>query len=245
MNKTTVDITTPDGVADAYLVLPDGDGPFPGVLLYPDAFSLRPRIYEMAERIAEHGYAVLAPNLLYRGKRAPLFDGSLQTPEAREAAIATIMPLVMALNTPEILSDTKAYLDFFSAYETGPVAITGYCMGGTNAFKAIAAYPDRIRAVASFHGGRLVTDQPDSPHLAVGAITGELYFGHADKDHSITAEQIAVLEQALDEAGVTYTSEIYDGASHGYTMTDTSAYDEAGEKRHWENLFALLERTLK
>jgi carboxymethylenebutenolidase len=99
-----------------------------------------------------------------------------------------------------------------------------------------------VKAVGSFHGGRLATDEPDSPHLAVGGITGELYFGHADQDHAMTAEQIKTLEAALDEAGVRYTSEVYEGAPHGYTMTDTAAYHEEGERRHWENLFALLER---
>ncbi|MFI5932368.1 dienelactone hydrolase family protein [Actinoplanes sp. NPDC051494] len=239
MNKTTVDITTEDGVADAYFVQPDGDGPFPGVLLFPDAFGLRPRIFEMADRIAAEGYAVLAPNLLYRGGLPRVDMGQLATPEGRESVIGAIMPHVMALDTPKIVADTKAYLDFL---DRDPVVVFGYCMGGTNAFKAIAAYPERIKAIGSFHGGRLVTDAPDSPHLAAGAITGELYFGHADKDHSITDEQIAVLEETLDKAGVTYTSEIYEGAPHGFTMTDTSAYQEAGEARHWENLFALLER---
>jgi len=123
------------------------------------------------------------------------------------------------------------------------VVITGYCMGGTNALRVIEALPDRVKAIASFHGGRLATDQPDSPHLSVGNITGEVYFGHADQDHSMDADQIKLLESALDEAGVTYTSEVYEGADHGFTMTDTPAYHAAGEQRHWENLFALLERT--
>ena len=246
MDKTTVDITTEDGVADAYLVRPDGDGPFPGVLLFPDAFSLRPRIEEMAVRIAERGYAVLAPNLLYRGGRCPLVNlDRLADPAAREEVFGTVMPLVMALDTDKIVRDTKAYLDFFAAQDRvapGPVVATGYCMGGTNAVKAIEAYPDRIKGVASFHGGRLVNDQPDSPHLRVGAVTGELYFAHADHDHSMNAEQIATLEAALDKAGVRYTSEVYEGAPHGFTMSDTAAYDEAAEKRHWENLFAFLDR---
>jgi carboxymethylenebutenolidase len=245
MEKSNVDIPTQDGVADAYLVVPDGDGPFPGVMLFPDAFGLRPRIFEMAERIAERGYAVLAPNLLYRAGRAPLIEGELSSPEGREKMIKEVFPFVIALDTGKILADTTAYLDFFAAQpgvDAGPVVITGYCMGGMNAFKAIGAYPDRIKAVASFHGGRLATDQPDSPHLNVAGITGELYFGHADNDQSMNAEHIAALEKALDEAGVTYTSEVYEGAPHGYTMTDTAMYHEAGEKRHWENLFGLLDR---
>ncbi|PRY29010.1 carboxymethylenebutenolidase [Pseudosporangium ferrugineum] len=241
-----MDITTEDGVADAYLVRPEGDGPFPGVLLFPDAFSLRPRIYEMADRIAGRGYAVLAPNLLYRGGRAPLVDmAAAGTPEGRDAVFGKVMPLVLGLDTDKITRDARAYLDFLAAQDAvadGPVVATGYCMGGTNAVKAMAAHPDRIKGVTSFHGGRLVTDQPDSPHLRVGAVTGELYFAHADQDHSMNAEHIATLEAALDAAGVKYTSEVYEGAPHGFTMTDTAAYQEAGEKRHWVKLFDFLDR---
>jgi carboxymethylenebutenolidase len=246
MHKTTVDITTDDGVADAYLVRPDGEGPWPAVLLFMDAFGLRPRIEEMATRIAERGYVVLAPNILYRGGRSPLVDlSALSDPAARESIIGKVVPMIMALDTDRIVRDTQAYLDFLAAQDgvaPGPVVATGYCMGGTNAVKAIEAYPDRIKGVASFHGGRLVTDQPDSPHLKVGAVTGELYFAHADNDHSMNAEQIATLEAALDKAGVRYTSEVYEGAPHGFTMSDTAAYNEAAEKRHWENLFAFLDR---
>jgi carboxymethylenebutenolidase len=245
MRKGMVDVATPDGVADSYLVVPDGGGP--GVLLYMDAFGLRPRIEEMADRIAARGYSVLAPNLLYRGGRAPLFDLSdLGDPDKRGALFGQIMPLMTALTPETITRDATAYLDFLAAQdgvEAGPVVITGYCMGGLNALRVIEALPDRVKAIASFHGGRLATDQPDSPHLLVGNITGEVYFGHADHDHTMNADQITLLETALEQAGVTYTSEVYEGADHGFTMTDTAAYNETGEKRHWENLFALLERT--
>jgi carboxymethylenebutenolidase len=246
MRKTMVDVPTGDGVADSYLVVPDGDGPHPGVLIFMDAFGLRPRLEEMAERIAGRGYAVLVPNILYRGGRAPLVDmAGLRDPETRGRMFGQIMPLIQGLTTELLAGDTRAYLDFFAAQDgvdPGPVVIVGYCMGGTNALRAIEAYPDRIKAVASFHGGRLATDQPDSPHLGVGSITGEAYFGHADNDGSMTKEQIETLEAALDKAGVTYTSEVYEGAPHGFTMSDTAMYNEAGEQRHWVNLFALLDR---
>jgi carboxymethylenebutenolidase len=244
MRKDMVDVPTEDGVADSYLVVPDGSSP--GVLLFMDAFGLRPRIEQMAENIAARGYAVLAPNLLYRGGRAPLFDMSgLDDPDRRNALFGQIMPLIGALDTAAITRDAAKYIDFLTAQdgvEAGPVVITGYCMGGTNALRVIEALPDRVKAAASFHGGRLATDQPDSPHLGVGSITGEVYFGHADNDHSMTADQIKTLEAALDEAGVTYRSEVYEGAAHGFTMSDTAAYNAAAEQRHWENLFALLER---
>jgi carboxymethylenebutenolidase len=246
MRKTMVDVPTDDGTADAYLVRPDGDGPYAGVLMFQDGFGLRPRLTEMADRIAERGYAVLVPNLFYRSGRAPLIDTSgLKDPERRAEAIEQIMALARGLAPGAISRDTASYLDFFAAQDgvdPGPVAAVGYCMGGTNALLAIEAYPGRIKAAASFHGGRLATDQPDSPHLRVGEITGEVYFGHADNDASMTGEQIEILEAALDAAGVPYRSEVYEGAPHGFTMSDTSSYHEAAEQRHWTNLFELLDR---
>jgi len=245
MRKEMVEVPTEDGVADAYLVVPDGGGP--GVILFMDAFGLRPRLEEMAETIAARGYAVLVPNLLYRGGPRPKIDmADLADPDKRGAIFGQIMPLIIALDTAAISRDAAKHIDFLSAQdgvEAGPVVITGYCMGGMNALRVIETLPDRVKAIASFHGGNLVTDQPESPHLAVGSITGEVYFGHADNDQSMSADQIKVLEAALDEAGVTYNSELYEGAAHGYTMSDTAAYNAAGEQRHWENLFALLERT--
>ncbi|MEV4495607.1 dienelactone hydrolase family protein [Micromonospora arborensis] len=248
MQTTTVDIRTDDGVADASLTRPEGNGPFPAVLLFMDAFGPRPRLVEMAERIAAQGYLVLTPHLFYRAGRAPLFDLSqLGEPDQRGALFEKIMPMIGAL-TPDVISrDTAAYLDFLAARDDvrpGPVVITGYCMGGTNALRAIEAHPDRIAAIASFHGGRIVTDTPDSPHLGVDSITGEVYFGHADQDQSMTPEQIATLEKALDAAGVRYRSEVYEGAHHGFTMADTPMYHEQATERHWVALFDLLNRTL-
>jgi carboxymethylenebutenolidase len=243
-----VEIATDDGVADAYLAVPDGAEPHPGVLMYQDAFGIRPRLVEMADRIAERGYAVLVPNLLYRGGPAPQFELSrLRRPEWRERIFEKIFPFVLALDAGRITRDTKAYLDFFAAQPgvaPGPVAIVGYCMGGMNALRAIEAYPDRITALASFHAGRLVTGAPDSPHLAVHNITGEAYFAHADNDRNMTPEDIRVLEITMHMADVKYRSEVYEGAQHGFTMADTPAYQEAGEQRHWVNLFELLDRTL-
>jgi carboxymethylenebutenolidase len=213
-----------------------------------DAFGLRPRIEEMAARIAERGYAVLAPNILYRGGRSPLVDpAELADPERRGAAFGRLMPMIQGLTADRIAADTGSYLDFFAAQDrvaAGPVVVVGYCMGGTNALRAIEAYPDRIAGLASFHAGRVVTDQPDSPHAGVGAITGEAYFAHADNDQSMSADQIKALEAELDAAGVSYTSEVYGGAPHGFTMADTASHHEAAEQRHWENLFALLGRVL-
>jgi carboxymethylenebutenolidase len=226
-----VDVPAADGIADSYLVVPEGDGPFPVVLLFEDAFGLRPRLFEMAERIAaEKGYAVFAPNILYRGGRCPQIDmADLADPDKRGEIFGKIMPFVQQLTAATIAADTQSYLDYLAALpevDTDRVVVIGYCMGGTNALRAIEAYPDRIKAVATFHAGN----------------TGEAYFAHADQDHAMSADQIKVLEAALDEAGVRYTSELYEGAPHGFTMSDTAAYHAEGERRHWENLFALLDR---
>jgi carboxymethylenebutenolidase len=155
--------------------------------------------------------------------------------------------MMQQLDTAAITRDTRGYLDFLAAEDgvaAGPDAIVGYCMGGLNALKAIAAFPERIVALASFHGSRLATEAPDSPHLQVGRIKGAVYFAHADQDHSMPQEQIDRLEAALETAGVRFRSEIYPGAQHGFTMADTAAYSAEAEQRHWENLFDLLDTTL-
>ena len=245
MESTTVEVRTPDGIADAYLTRPDGDGDLPGVLFVVDAYGLRPRIEEMADRVADQGYVVLAPNVFYRGGRAPVVPMPDHTdPDSHREFMSAVRPLMNEL-TPEVTArDSAAYLDFLSARATGPVGITGYCMGGRYGWRVAAAHPNRVGALGSFHGGGFVTDAPDSPHRSADRLEAELYFGHADQDPSMTPEQIGVLEQALDSAGVTYRSEVYEGALHGYTMSDTAVYNEAAAERHFRELFALLQRTL-
>lgn len=244
MSSGTIDIKTPDGVADAYLTRPDDGERHPGVLLIIDAFGLRPQIEQMADRIAADGFAVLAPNVFYRGGRAPVFEMPDLESADRQALMAKIRPLMDALTPEVVVSDGRAYLDALETYATGPVAITGYCMGVRVGWRIAAAYPDRVAALAGFHGGGLVTDDPESPHLSASSLSAELYLGHADQDGSMTPEHIAELERALDAADVTYRSELYEGAMHGYTMADTPVYNEAAAERHFESLFALLDRTV-
>jgi carboxymethylenebutenolidase len=245
MESSTVDITTADGVADAYLAGPD-TGARPGVLLVMDAFGLRPTIDELADRVAADGYVVLAPNVFYRAGRSPVLAvPDLTDPEQRKGFFQSVQPLMEQLTPERLAADGAAYLDYLGDVASpGPVAITGYCMGGRVGWWIAAAHPDRVAALAAFHPGRLVTDAPDSPHRSAGDLEGELYFGFADQDPSMTAEQIATLERSLQEAGARYRSEIYDGARHGYTMADTAAFDEAARERHFRELRALLERTL-
>jgi carboxymethylenebutenolidase len=245
MSSEMIDITTEDGVADAYLARPD-DERRPGVLFVMDAYGLRPQIERMADRIASQGYVVLAPNVFYRAGRAPVLslDG-LSDPARHGALFDQIRPLMSELTPERIVSDGEAYLDRLEELARGPVALTGYCMGGRVAWRIAAAYPDRVAALAGFHVGGLVTDDDDSPHLRAGSLTAEVYLAFADKDRSATPEQIAELERALDAAGVTYRAEVYAGAAHGYTMADTPAYDEAAAERHYDALLALIRRRLR
>jgi carboxymethylenebutenolidase len=245
MSSEMVDIQTSDGVADAYLAKPEADGDYPGVLLVIDAFGLRDQIKTMADRIASKGYVVLAPNLFYRTGRAPAFElPDMSTPEGRQQMMTKVMPLIVALTDELMVSDAAAYLGLLEQASHGPVAITGYCMGGRIGWTIAAAYPERVAALGAFHTGRLVTEDENSPHLAADNVKAELYFGFADNDASATPEQIATLESALQAADATYRAEIYEGAPHGYTMNDTAAYNEAAAERHYVELFSLLNRTL-
>ncbi len=246
MNGETVNISTQDGVADAYLSRPPGrDGSRPGVLFIIDAFGLRPRIEEMVDRVAARGFVVLAPNVLYRASRASTMEvPDLHDPAQRDPFFAWLKPAMAELTPERIASDGGAYLDYLGEVATPPFAITGYCMGGRIGWWIAAAYPERVAALAAFHTGGLVSGAKDSPHLRAGAISAELYLGHADNDQSMTPEHVATLEQALEEAEVRFRSELYEGAAHGYTMSDTAAYDEAAAERHFSELFALLDRTI-
>ncbi|MET8538812.1 dienelactone hydrolase family protein [Streptomyces sp. NPDC005065] len=245
---TSVDIPTQDGVADAYLTHPDDSSPHPAVLLYMDAFGLRPHLKKMADRLARAGYTVLAPNVFYRHGRAPVVElPDVIDPVRRPEIFERLGPIMNSLTPDLAMRDADAYLRWLTACPLttdGPVGITGYCMGARLALRTAGTYPERVAAVAGFHGGRLATDSPDSPHLLADRITAELYFGHADQDPSLPPEQINRLDEALTAAGVRHHSEIYPGAHHGFTQADTAAYDSTADKRHWTALLALLDRAL-
>ncbi|MFE2374404.1 dienelactone hydrolase family protein [Streptomyces sp. NPDC059398] len=248
VRSSTVEIPTQDGTADAYFVHPDDDGRHPAVLLYQDAFGPRPALNAMADRLAAEGYAVLVPNVFYRQGPAPV----VPLPEHidhdnRGPLIAGVMPLMQGLTPDLVVSDAHAYLGWLAdcpQATDGPVGITGYCMGARLALYTAGSYPDRVAALGGFHGGRLATDQPDSPHLAAATMTAEVYFGHADQDASMPPEQQELLEKTLTEAGVTHRCEVYQGAGHGYTQSDTSDFDSEATERHWTALLDLFGRTL-
>jgi carboxymethylenebutenolidase len=248
LHTSTVDIQTRDGVADGFVAAPDDGAQHPGVLFYMDAIGLRPRLEEMAERLAEQGYVVLVPNVFYRHGPAPLIDTSnLKDPEARAGTFSTLMPMIEALTPDKALSDADAYFDFLRTHpqvSAGPIGVTGYCMGGALALRTAAHRPRDVAAVAAFHPGRLVTDAADSPHRVAAGIRGEVYVASADGDQGMPPEHQQQLDEALTAAAVRHTCVQYDGARHGFTMSDTAVYDEAATERHWEALTDLFGRNL-
>jgi carboxymethylenebutenolidase len=244
------EISTPDGICEAHLAVPTDGGKYPGVLYLMDAFGVRPVIDEWIERIAGEGYAVLAPNLFYRNKRIPIIEDmtDAMSPDRRGALFQTLMPMMGALTSENLARDGKAYLDTLASQpETaeGLVGLTGYCLGARVAIKIAAAHPDQVAAVAGFHGGNLVTNAEDSPHLAAANVKAEVYMAYADNDQGATEEQQEKLAEALASAGVKHTYEVYKDAPHGYTMRDTAAYREAAAERHFVKLIDLLNRCLK
>ncbi|MFJ3789956.1 dienelactone hydrolase family protein [Kitasatospora sp. NPDC090091] len=248
---TSVDITTSDGTADAYLVRPDDGLAHPGVLFYMSAFGIRPALRAMADRIAAGGYTVLMPNVLYRHGRTPIIElpepPAPIDPAADPTLFRRLSPMIEALTPERFTRDADAYLRRLAdspLVTDGPVGITGYCLGAGLALRTAGAFPDRVAAAAGFHGSYLATDSPDSPHLVAERVTAELYFGHADQDRSLPAEEIDRFAAALAAAGVKHTCEVYEGARHGFTQTDTVPYHPEGDARHWDALFELLGRTL-
>ena len=244
MTSSIIEVPTADGVADCYLATTD-DGPAgPPVLFIIDAIGLRDRTKEMADRIAAAGYTVLAPNIFYRGGRAPLWPTPNLADEAdRDRFMATLGPLAAALTPSAVAADGAAYLGRLAELSDGPVAITGYCMGGRIGWTIAAEHPERVRVLAGFHTGQMVTDSDDSPHLLSPQVSAEVYWGHADNDRSMTPENIATLDRAMGDSGVRHTTEVYENAAHGYTMSDMGAYDSAACERHFDALFSLLGRT--
>jgi carboxymethylenebutenolidase len=247
--REQVEIKTPDGRCDAYLSRPDLPGEYPGVLMFMDGIGIRETLLAKADQLAELGFVVLLPNVFYRTAPAPILDfDRLLKPEHRPELMAAIMPLISGYTPASAALDDAALIAYLrrspEVRNTGGLGAVGYCMGGALAVRVAAAHPDEVRVVASFHGGNLAPDSPDGAHRLLGRVRAELYFGHAENDHSMPAEQIARLEQSLREHGLAYRSEIYSGAAHGYTMVDIAAYNPAALERHWRVLAELLPRTL-
>ena len=242
MPRLEVTINTRDGICPASIFTPAGiAGPWPAVIFLMDGFGIRPVMWEMGQRLADGGYLVLLPDLYYRmGTYPPIVPSEfLQDPNFREK----LTKFVSSLDRDRKISDTGAFIEFLSArpdVKGGRFGATGYCMGGNFALTGAGAYPERFAAVASFHGGGLATDKPDSPHLFVQNITGRVYVAGAVEDSSFTEEQKERLEKALTDAGVRHLIETYPGARHGFAVPDLPVLNPAAAERHWAALFGLL-----
>lgn len=236
VTESDVTVTTPDGAADCYFVHP-ASGTAPGVLLWPDIFGLRPSMRQMAKRLAESGYSVLVVNPFYRAKKAPTAEAGAATP------IQQVMPLAQGLNETTHMTDAKAFIGWLD--KQGPVAknrkmgTQGYCMGGPIAFRTAAAMPDRVGAVASFHGGGLVRDTPSSPHLQAAKTKAQFLVAIAANDDQRAPEDKNVLKETFAKANLAAEIEVYTGAAHGWCPPDSRVYNEPQAEKAWSRLLAL------
>ena len=247
-----VEITTPDGTADAAYIHPR-TGAYAGVLIWTDAFGLRPSFRAMARRLAADGYSVLVPNPFYRVERAPSFpDASTVIFQEVGARLGSLMGSITAADAAE--RDASAYIPFLDAQPqvdtSKKIGTQGYCMGGPLIVRTAAAFPDRIGAAASFHGGGLVTANPNSPHLLAPSIQARMYFGIASNDDATQPAAKDVLRETFADAGVVAEIEVYSDAQHGWCVTDMPAqggppiYNEVDAERAWGKLLELYEEAL-
>ena len=248
MPRTDVNVPTPDGECPAIVITPEGDGPWPAVILYMDDGGVRASMVTMAGRLAAMGYVAFLPEMYYRSGPYEPFDMATLFGDADERQ--RLFGMIASLNTASVVSDAGAFLEYLSTLPevagtkgSMKVGTTGYCMGGRLSLVSAAHHPDSIVAAASFHGGHLVTDAPDSPHRLVDRITGRVYVAGAENDASFTADDAAALDDALTAAGVEHTVEFYP-AGHGFAVPDNPTFDEATAERHWQALDDLYAATL-
>jgi carboxymethylenebutenolidase len=233
MPNITDTVTTADGSAPVRLFTPEGQGPWPGIVMIPDAGGTRQTFFDMAARLADLGYAVLLPDVYYRqGNWAP-FD--MKTAFSDDSERKRLMSFAGSISPDDWASDANAYFDYLATrleVSGSTFGITGYCMGGRASLIVAGRVPERVAAATSFHGGGLVTDGSDSPHLKADQIQAEVYVGGAENDGSFTDDHAEQLEKALTAAGVRHTIETYP-AAHGYAVPDNRSYDADAAERHW------------
>ncbi len=244
-NGTSVNIRTRDGIADCYLFHPADQGPWQAVILYMDALGIRPEFFDMARRLADGGYYVLLPNLFYRTPDFVPFEGSADLTQEGPGR-DRLMAAIRSVSNGMIMQDTAAFLDFLGRQPrvSGKVGCVGYCMSGPFALSAAGTFPDRVAAAASIHGSNLATQRPDSPHLLAKKIRGELYIAVAELDTGFSTEEKKRLEEALKNAGVRHTLEVYPGTLHGFAVKNRPVYDRAASERHWERILRLFRENL-
>jgi carboxymethylenebutenolidase len=243
--EAEVNIKTPDGTADCYFVHPSA-GAHAGVVVWPDILGLRPAFRQMGKRLAEAGYSVLVVNPFYRGKKAPVVPEGASF--ANEAVRNSVMPLAQALNATTHMTDAKAFVAWLdtqpSVSKTRKIGTTGYCMGGPIVMRTAAAVPDRVGAGASFHGGGLVTQAADSPHLLVPQMKAQFLFAVAENDDMRDPEAKNVLRDTYAKAKLPAEIEVYAGAAHGWCPPDSQVYNQAQAEKAWSRLLVLFGRAL-
>jgi carboxymethylenebutenolidase len=242
MSGARVDLTTADGLMDSYTFQPSGAGTWPAVIVYMDAFGIRPNLDSMAQRLADAGYVVIVPNLYYRSGTFPPLDAR-KVAAGDDAERTRFRSMIDSIDNTKIMGDTEAILAYLAsapAVKQAQVGAVGYCMGGGFAISALGQFPDRVAVAASFHGGSLATDKADSPHRLAAQMRGTLYVGVAGIDPGFPRDQQDRLEAALRDAGVDYTLETYEGARHGFAVTGHMVYDRDASERHWNTLLNLL-----
>ena len=241
VTDSEVTVKTPDGTADCYFVHP-ASGTAAAVLMWPDIFGLRPAFRQMGKRLAESGYAVLVVNPFYRTKKAPTAENGSATP------IPQLMPLAQGLNETTQMTDAKAFIAWLdqqaSVAKNRKVGTQGYCMGGPIAFRTAAAVPDRVGAVASFHGGGLVTNTPNSPHLQAAKTKAQFLIEIAENDDARSPEEKNVLKETFGKANLPAEIEVYAGAAHGWCPPDSRVYNEPQAEKAWSRLLALYGKAL-
>jgi carboxymethylenebutenolidase len=241
VTESDVNVTTQDGVADCYFVHP-ASGTAPGVLVWPDIFGLRPAFRQMGKRLAQSGYSVLVVNPFYRKKKAPTADAGTATP------MEQLRPLSQSLNETTHMADAKAFISWLdqqaSVAKNRKMGVQGYCMGGPIAFRTAAAVPDRIGAVGSFHGGGLVTDKPNSPHLQAAKSKAQFLIAIAENDDQRAPNDKNVLKETFAKANLTAEIEVYSGAAHGWCPPDSRVYNEPQAEKAWSRLLALYGKAL-
>jgi carboxymethylenebutenolidase len=245
MSVERIDLKSEDGVLDLHVFTPEtGDGPWPAVLLYMDAFGIRPELAGMAQRLASNGYVVALPNLYYRTPFTP-FQPNVVASEGPERE--RFKGMIASITHAMVMRDTAlvvAQLDRYPSVTRGGLAALGYCMGGGYALSAAGTFPDRVVAAASFHGGSLATDKPDSPHRLAPKMRASVYIGAAEIDASFPPEQQVRLGQALADAQVPHKIEIYPKAKHGFAVTGHIVFDHEAAELHWRRLVELLKGAL-
>jgi carboxymethylenebutenolidase len=245
MMQQELEVPMKGGAAQASFFRPEGAGPWPGVIHLTDIGGIRPAQNQMAQRLAGEGYAVLMPNVFYRIARPPVIDSAARASD--ELKMKRVAELSASLPPEAMEEDADAYVKFLAAQQGvrgGVVGVVGYCLTGAMAMRVAAARPDKVAAMASFHGGRLFTDSPTSPHLSLPRIKARLYFGHAVNDRSMPQEAIEKFEAALKVWAGRYESEVYEGAYHSWTVPDSPVYNQPQAERAFEKLKALFAETL-